>query len=149
LAPTTTPFTCRPLAPPRASLLPGSPTVWRRHLATEAAQGQEAEARLEKVANQITYDLNHVLTTKIDFTDCCYHDNILLEDNIRGKKFGGLLEYMKNCNVLKIVTHVKFAYSRMHVDTVTINPVTAVIRVEWRVTGIGMARLLLRYFPDR
>ena len=29
-----------------------------------------------------------------------------------GQTFGGLLEYMKNCNILKIVTHVKFAFSR-------------------------------------
>ena len=82
------------------------------------------------MAEQLKYDLSQVLTAKIDFVnDPVYHDKIILEDNIRsillntlrrhhlilgdtGQTFGGLLEYMKNCNVLKILTHVKFVFSR-------------------------------------
>ena len=37
-----------------------------------------------QVAEQLKFDLNHVLTTKIDFVNNpVYHDNIILEDNIR------------------------------------------------------------------
>ena len=37
-----------------------------------------------QVAEQLKFDLNHVLTTKIDFiNNPVYHDNIILEDNIR------------------------------------------------------------------
>ena len=127
-----------------------------------------------QVAEQLKFDLNHVLTTKIDFiNNPVYHDNIILEDNIRsdwfeysfhlvpptsslsylqlryccdtGQTFGGLLEYMKNCNILKIVTHVKFVFSRfegfsfthasimmifsrMNLGTVVVNPTIGLIR---------------------
>ena len=62
-----------------------------------------------------------------------------------GQTFGGLLEYMKNCNILKIVTHVKFVFSRfegfsfthasimmifsrMNLGTVVVNPTIGLIR---------------------
>ena len=43
---------------------------------------------LFKVAEQLKFDLSHVLTTKIDFiNNPVYHDNIILEDNIRSNVY--------------------------------------------------------------
>jgi len=116
----------------------------------ETKAEKKRKAQLAQVAEQLKFDLNHVLTTKIDFiNNHVYHDNIILEDNIRRQTFGGLLEYMKNCNILKIVTHVKFVFSRMNLGTVVINPTIGLIRIEWNITGMGMTRLGLRYIPDK
>jgi len=116
----------------------------------ESEAEKKRSAQLSQVAEQLKYDLSQVLTAKIDFVnDPVYHDKIILEDNIRRQTFGGLLEYMKNCNVLKILTHVKFVFSRLNLGTVVINPDTGVIRIEWNITGMGMTRLGLRYVPDK
>merc|ERR1719339_155223 len=112
----------------------------------ESKAEKKRAAQLAEVAEQLKFDLNHVLTTKIDFiNNHVYHDNIILEDNIRRQTFGGLLEYMKNCNILKIVTHVKFVFSRMNLGTVVINPTIGLIRIEWNITGMGMTRLASLY----
>ena len=122
----------------------------RRISTIDSSREEEAEAKkmLAKVADQITFDLGQVLTSKIDFIKGTYHPDILLEDNIRGKKYGGLMEYMKNINLLKIVTHLKFVYSRVHVDSVTANPITNLIRVEWRIVGLGFTRMIVSYVPQ-
>ena len=135
------------------SLLPtparGSLESSRRISTIDSSREEEAKAKkmLAMVADQITFDMGQVLTSKIDFIKGTYHPDILFEDNIRGKKYGGLMEYMKNINLLKIVTHLKFVYSRIHVDSVTVNPITNLIRVEWRIVGLGFTRMIVSYVP--
>jgi len=110
---------------------------------------RKQKAMLAKVAEELKYDLSVVLTNKIDFTRCCYTHDIQLVDNIRGKKFEGLTFYMKNCGLLKIVTHLKFAYNRLNIDSVTVDIESSTIRVGWRITGMGLTRLAIRYIPDK
>ena len=43
----------------------------------------------------------------------CHPKNLMISISIpSGKKFEGLTFYMKNCGLLKIVTHLKFVYNR-------------------------------------
>jgi len=78
-----------------------------------------------------------------------YHPNMVLQDNIRGKRFEGLDQYMKIVNLLKLTAHIRFVYVRFHILKMTKHPEDGTIRVRWRIAGLGMVRMLVRYFPDK
>ena len=62
---------------------------------------------------------------------------------------GGLDKYMLLVNVLRLLAHIRFVYVRMSLLSLTKEEDEGIIKVRWRVVGLGMGRLVLRYFPDR
>ena len=61
----------------------------------------------------------------------------------------GLDKYMLLVNVLRLLAHIRFVYVRMSLLSLTKEEDEGIIKVRWRVVGLGMGRLVLRYFPDR
>ena len=61
----------------------------------------------------------------------------------------GLDKYMLLVNLLRLLAHIRFVYVRMSLLSVTKEEEEGIIKVRWRVVGLGMGRLVLRYFPDR
>lgn len=102
---------------------------------------------LEKLAHQLTYDLVNIFLRSPDWN--MYHTNMVLEDNIRGKIFEGLDKYVIFVNLMKITAHIRFVYVRFHILNITKNPEQNTIKIRWRIVGLGMVRLIFRYFPDR
>ena len=52
-------------------------------------------------------------------------------------------------HLLKIAAHFKFVYVRPKLDSVTTHPEDNTVRVMWKLMGLTMGRMALRYIPDR
>jgi len=99
------------------------------------------------VTYQLTQDLNNIFMKRQEWG--MYHKEVVLQDNIRGVKVVGLEKYMLLVNVMKLLAHIRFVYVRMTLLSVTKEEEEGIIKVRWTVVGLGMLRLVLRYFPDR
>ena len=66
-----------------------------------------------------------------------------------GQTFNGLILYIKNMHLLKIVANLKFVYVRPQVISLTKHPEDNTIRVTWKIVGLGMLRMAWRYIPDK
>jgi len=104
-------------------------------------------ANLEMVAYQLTHDLTNIFMQRQDWS--IYHKELVLQDNIRGVRLVGLEKYMLLINMLRLLAHIRFVYVRMSLLSLTKEEEEGVIKVRWRVVGLGFGRMLLRYFPDR
>jgi len=102
---------------------------------------------LEMVAYQLTNDLTNIFMQRQDWS--IYHKELVLQDNIRGVKVVGLEKYMLLVNMLRLLAHIRFVYVRMSLLSVNKEKEEGVIKVRWRVVGLGVGRMILRYFPDR
>jgi len=99
------------------------------------------------VASLLSLDLAKVFLKKINMN--LYDMNVVLEDRIRGQTFNGIILYIKNMHLLKIVANIKYVYVRPHVISMTIHPEDNTIKVTWKIVGLGMLRMALRYIPDQ
>ena len=61
----------------------------------------------------------------------------------------GLDKYMLLINTMRVLAHIRFVYVRMSILSLTKEKEEGIIKVRWRVVGLGMGRMVLRYFPDR
>jgi len=108
---------------------------------------EEKNSELEKVAFNLTYDLTNIFIRSVDWS--LYAKDIIFENRIRGKTVQGIGEYMKAIYKVRLVAHIKFVYVRFNVIKLTTHPEDMSIRVRWRIVGLGVFRIALRYFPDR
>jgi len=95
----------------------------------------------------LAHDLTHMFLKSQEWQ--LYHPNMVLQDNVRGMRYEGLDQYIKLVNLLKLTAHVRFVYVRFHILKMTKHPEDGTIRVRWRIAGLGMVRMLVRYFPDK
>lgn len=105
------------------------------------------EPDLKKVSYLLTYDLLNTFIRPMDWT--LYHGNIIFEDNIRGKKYEGVLAYRNFVNLLKIYCHMRFVYVRFNILNVTEHPEDGTIRVRWRIAGMGAIKMVVKYIPAK
>ena len=61
----------------------------------------------------------------------------------------GLDKYMLLINTMRVLAHIRFVYVRMSILSLTKEKEEGIIKVRWRVVGLGMGRMVVRYFPDR
>merc|ERR1719481_1911991 len=101
---------------------------------------------LEKIASQLTDDISNFFMKAQNWN--MYHKEMVLQDNIRGVKFVGLERYKLLVNILRIIAHMRFLYVKMTILSVT-KEKQGTISVRWRVVGLGLMKMLVRYFPDR
>jgi len=102
---------------------------------------------LELVAYQLTQDLGSFFTGRQDWS--MYHKELVLQDNVRGVQVVGLEKYLVLVNLLRMLAHIRFVYVRMTLLSLSKHPEESTIRVRWRVVGLGLGRMVLRYFPDK
>jgi len=101
---------------------------------------------LEKIASQLTDDISNFFMKAQNWN--MYHKEMVLQDNIRGVKFVGLERYKMLVNIMRIIAHIRFLYVKMTILSVT-KEKQGTISVRWRVVGLGLMKMLVRYFPDR
>jgi len=102
---------------------------------------------LEKVSHLLVNDLVSMFVHSQNWA--LYHPNMILEDNIRGKRYEGLAQYKRIVSLLKLTAHIRFVHVRFHILSLTKHPEDGTIRVRWRIAGLGMLRMILRYVPDK
>ena len=52
-------------------------------------------------------------------------------------------------HLLKIVGHIKFVYVRPKIISLTKHPEDNTIRVTWKLVGLSITRMVVRYIPDQ
>ena len=73
----------------------------------------------------------------------------ILTNAVSGVKMLGLEKYIVLVNILRMLAHIRFVYVRMSIISLTKDKEEGVIKVRWRVVGLGMGRMVVRYFPDK
>jgi len=111
----------------------------------EPQKNEPKKPDLDKVSDLLTFDLHNFFVRPCDYT--YYRDDIIFEDNIRGKRLEGIVKYRNAVNLTKIVCHFRFVYVRFHILGVTEHPEDGTIRVRWRIAGMGMLKMCLKYIP--
>jgi len=114
-----------------------------RHSSGSAKPGPD----LEKIACQLTEDIGNFFMQAQDWD--LYHEELVFQDNIRGMRVVGLEKYKVLVNIMRIVAHIRFLYVKMTILSVSKEEEAGIVNIRWRIVGLGMMRLLLRYFPDR
>lgn len=61
----------------------------------------------------------------------------------------GLEKYKILLNIMRMLAHVRFVYVRMTLLSVSKDEENSTVKIRWNIVGLGMVRLVLRYFPDR
>jgi len=105
------------------------------------------KANLELISYQLTQDLTNIFMKRQEWR--MYHPELVFVDNVRGSRLVGLDKYMLFINVMRMLAHVRFVYVRMTLLSVSKDEEASTVKVRWNIVGLGMARLVLRYFPDR
>lgn len=96
---------------------------------------------------ELAHHLTNIFVQQSDWL--IFHPNLVFEDRIREKRIEGLLNYVKFVNLVRILAHIKFVYVRFQILKLTKHPEDGTIRVRWRIAGLGVMRLALRYIPDQ
>jgi len=114
---------------------------------SEGEDGKLNEYQLKRMGTVLVKEVSGILIKRADYS--LYHRDIILEDNIRGKTFVGGVEYIKQMGLFKIYMHIRFLYSRVAVDSMSIDVDDSTVVIKWRVSGLGMIKLFIFYFPKR
>ena len=107
----------------------------------------EEETEFDEVASKLAMDLTNVFLNRI--TIDLYHPDMEVDDRIRGQQFKGLIYYIKNMHLLKIMGHLKFVYVRPQIVKLTKVHEERKIVVDWKFVGLTQFRMALRYIPDK
>lgn len=113
----------------------------------EEKKPPKPKANLELISYQLTTDLTNMFMKRQEWR--MYHPEMVFVDNIRGSRLAGLEKYMILINIMRMLAHVRFVYVRMTLLSVSKDEETSTIKIRWNIVGLGMVRLVLRYFPDR
>jgi len=124
------------------------------HFKTMSQHNSEKEATpetpgpdLDKVAYSLSFELGNAFVHQMDWR--LYHPKLVFEDRIRGRRYEGLIDYVKFVNVVKFIAHIKFVYVRFEVLDITKHREDNSIGVRWRIAGLGVTRMFIRYIPDK
>lgn len=91
--------------------------------------------QLDKVYNVLRETLPNLFIQPLDYT--IYHQDLVFENNIRGKRTVGLYDYVKQIALLRTVGHLKFAYVKFEILKITMHPEDDTVKIRWRIRGIS------------
>jgi len=108
-------------------------------------ENEPKQPNLEKISHLLSFDLHNFFVRACDYS--YYRHDIVLEDNIRGKRLEGIVKYRNAISLMKILCHFRFVYVRFHILGITEHPEDGTVRIRWRIAGMGMIKMCLKYFP--
>jgi len=75
-----------------------------------------------------------------------YHKDLVFDNRIRGTKTVGIVSYIKQCALLRIVGHIKFTYVTLEVLQSATHPEDDTVRVRWRIRGVSMLKSMIMFW---
>lgn len=105
---------------------------------------KQRDESLELVYETLSNDLPKLFVKPMDYR--IYTQDIILVNNIRGYTKEGLLSYVKEIALLRIVGHLKFAYVKLNVLKITAHREDYTVKVRWRISGISGYKVVLNIF---
>ncbi|XP_043491959.1 uncharacterized protein LOC122517566 [Polistes fuscatus] len=103
-------------------------------------EGRPSKEQLELVFTSLRNDLPNFFVKTLDYT--IYSENLIFINNIKGLETKGIFNYMKQITFIRTIGHLKFAYIKLDVLKITIDPDDDTIKVRWRISGITGLRAL-------
>ncbi|XP_015176601.1 PREDICTED: uncharacterized protein LOC107066467 [Polistes dominula] len=103
-------------------------------------EGRPSKEQLEHIFTCLRQDLPNFFIKTLDYT--IYSPNLIFINNIKGSETKGIFNYMKQLTWIRTIGHLKFAYVKLDVLKITMNPEDDTIKVRWRISGITGLRAL-------
>lgn len=103
-------------------------------------EGRPSKEQLEHVFTCLRNDLPNFFVKTLNYT--IYSQNLIFINNIKGVDTKGIFNYMKQITIIRTIGHLKFAYIKLDVLKITIDPEDDTIKVRWRMSGISGLRAL-------
>ncbi|XP_044730180.1 uncharacterized protein LOC123293426 [Chrysoperla carnea] len=100
--------------------------------------------QLLKVKNVLSESLPNLFIQPMNYS--IYHPNLVFENNIRGIRTVGLFHYVRQIALLRTVGHLKFAYVKLEIIKITVNPEDSSVKVRWRIRGISGLKALFMFW---
>ncbi|XP_046835738.1 uncharacterized protein LOC124431644 [Vespa crabro] len=102
--------------------------------AIKGNEGRPSKEQLEYIFTCLSNDLPKFFIKSLDYT--IYSTDIIFINNIKGLTTKGMFNYVKQIALVKTIGHLKFAYIKLNVLKITIDPEDDTIKVRWRISGI-------------
>lgn len=110
-------------------------------------QGRPSEEQLQKIFNNLSNDLPNLFGKSMNFS--IYHKDLIFENNIRGTVTKGLIYYIQQISLLKVVGHLKFAYVSMDILKITAHPEEGSVKVRWRIKGLSSFKVMVTFWKTK
>lgn len=107
-------------------------------------EGRPTRNHLEHIFNCLSRDLPKFFVQPLDYS--IYTSNVIFVNNIRGTTTTGILPYVKQLSFLRIIGHCKFAYVKLELLKITINPEDDSVKVRWRIRGITGMKVMFMFW---
>ncbi|KAL2716964.1 hypothetical protein V1478_012664 [Vespula squamosa] len=102
--------------------------------AIKGNEGRPSKKQLEHIFTCLSNDLPNFFVKSLDYT--IYSTDIIFINNIKGLTTKGMFNYVKQIALVRTIAHLKFAYIKLNVLKITIDPEDDTIKVRWRISGI-------------
>lgn len=102
--------------------------------AIKGNEGRPSKKQLEHIFTCLSNDLPNFFVKSLDYT--IYSTDIIFINNIKGITTKGMFNYVKQIALVRTIAHLKFAYIKLNVLKITIDPEDDTIKVRWRISGI-------------
>ncbi|XP_037094612.1 uncharacterized protein C6orf136 homolog, partial [Pollicipes pollicipes] len=100
--------------------------------------------QLRAVEANLLQNLPRIFVMTQDFS--IYHKDLVFDNRIRGTKSVGIVPYIKQCALLRIVGHIKFSYVTLQVLQSSAHPEDDSIRIRWRIRGVSALKSMLMFW---
>ncbi|KAF0287227.1 uncharacterized protein FJT64_001485 [Amphibalanus amphitrite] len=128
---------CTAPPPPDVPVSPAGEQDRDRQERPSADQLRAVEANLLK-------NLPRLFVMTQDFS--IYHQNLVFDNRIRGTKTVGIVPYIKQCALLRIVGHIKFSYVTLEVLQSATHAEDDTVRIRWRIRGVSALKSMLMFW---
>lgn len=105
-----------------------------------------SEGQLDNIVQTLSTDLPNFFTRFFNIK--IYHPNIILEDNIRGRRFSGRDQYNLQAKLLYLIGHLRFLFIRLDVLKITAHPEDGTVKVRWKINVIRLSKIFRIKFWD-
>ncbi|XP_053988245.1 uncharacterized protein LOC128881327 [Hylaeus volcanicus] len=103
-----------------------------------------SEEQLQYAFDTLSKDLPMLFVKTMDYT--LYTNDIIFINNIKGTTTTGLVNYIKQIAMVKIVGHIKFAFVKLEIIKITMHPEDNSIKVRWRIIGVSGTHIFLTFW---
>ncbi|XP_076549364.1 uncharacterized protein LOC117610720 isoform X1 [Osmia lignaria lignaria] len=99
---------------------------------------------LSNVFKHLQRDLPLLFVKTMDFN--IYTSDLIFINNIRGTTTTGIVHYINQISLLKLVGHIKYAYVKLNILKMTMHPEDNTVKIRWRIEGVSNAKVLLLFW---
>ncbi|XP_022203710.2 uncharacterized protein LOC111060353 [Nilaparvata lugens] len=100
--------------------------------------------QLENIQQVLSKDLPYIFVRPMDYN--IYDSNLIFENNYRGVRLVGLSNYVTSISLMKLGSHLKFAYVKFEIINITKHPEEGSVKLRWRIRGLSGLKVFLLFW---